>query len=121
MKCKSCGGEGYHKLSCSHNPDRQPKIPMEYTNRYGDKFTFSLNEQGNVDWRGSFGQMCRVGYDKDSDNITMVDPSGGPYIAVGYPLKIAGIDRNVVGFKEHTETHWEILLEPTSPKVPSEA
>ena len=29
MKCKSCGGDGYHKLSCSHNPDRQPKVPME--------------------------------------------------------------------------------------------
>ena len=28
MKCKSCGGEGYHKLSCSHNPDKQPEIPM---------------------------------------------------------------------------------------------
>ena len=28
MKCESCGGEGYHKLSCSHNPDRQPKVPM---------------------------------------------------------------------------------------------
>ena len=40
MKCESCGGEGYHKLSCSHNPDRQPEIPMEqtkeYINRYGD-------------------------------------------------------------------------------------
>ena len=121
MKCKSCGGEGYHKLSCSHNPDRQPKIPMEqtkeYVNRYGDKFTFSLNEQGNVDWRGSFEHMCRVGYDKDSDNIIMVDPSGGPYIAVGYPLEIAGIDRKVVGFKDHT-TYWEIILEPNSPNVP---
>jgi hypothetical protein len=28
MKCESCGGEGYHKLSCSHNPDKQPKVPM---------------------------------------------------------------------------------------------
>jgi hypothetical protein len=28
MKCKSCGGDGYHKLSCSHNPDKQPEIPM---------------------------------------------------------------------------------------------
>ena len=28
MKCKSCSGDGYNKLSCSHNPDRQPEIPM---------------------------------------------------------------------------------------------
>jgi hypothetical protein len=31
MKCKSCAGDGYHKLSCSHNPDRQPKVSMEQT------------------------------------------------------------------------------------------
>ena len=80
----------------------------EYVNRYRDKFTFSLNEQGNVDWRGPFEQMCRVGYDKGSDDIIMADPSGGPYIAVGYPLEVAGIDRKVVGFKDHT-TYWEIL------------
>ena len=112
MKCKSCEGEGYHKLSCSHNPDRQPKIPMEqakeYVNRYGDKYTFSLNEQGNVDWRGPF-KYCRYAWDDDK-NIVMVDPSGGPYIAVGYPLEIAGIDRKVVGFKDHT-TYWEIFLD----------
>jgi len=120
MKCKSCGGEGYHKLSCSHNPDRQPEIPMEqtkeYINRYGDKYTFSLNEQGNIDWRGPF-EYCRMGYDNDSDDIIMVDPSGGPYITIDYPLVVAGIDRKVVGFKDHT-TYWEILLEPTSPNVP---
>jgi hypothetical protein len=113
MKCESCGGDGYHKLSCSHNPDRQPEIPMEqtkeYINRYGDKYTFSLNEQGNVDWRGSF-KYCRMGYDRDSDDIIMVDPSGGPYITIDYPLEVAGIDRKVIGFKDHT-TYWEILLE----------
>lgn len=119
MKCKSCGGEGYHKLSCSHNPYRQPKIPMEqtieYINRYGEKYTFSLNEQGNVDWRGSF-KYCRYAWDDDK-NIVMVDPSGGPYITIDYPLEVAGIDRKVVGFKDHT-TYWEILLEPNSPNVP---
>jgi hypothetical protein len=88
----------------------------EYINRYGDKYTFSLNEQGNIDWRGPF-KYCRYALDDDK-NIVMVDPSGGPYITIDYPLEIAGIDRKVVGFKEHTETHWEILLEPTSPNVP---
>ena len=112
MKCKSCGGEGYHKLSCSHNPDRQPKIPMEqtkeYINRYGEKYTFSLNEQGNVDWSGPF-EYCRYAWDDDK-NIVMIDPSGGPYITIDYPLVVAGIDRKVIGFKDHT-TYWEILLE----------
>ena len=59
-----------------------------------------------------------MGYDRDSDDIIMVDPSGGPYITIDYPLKVAGIDRKVVGFKIHTDTHWEIILEPTSPNVP---
>ncbi len=112
MKCKSCGGDGYHKLSCSHNPDRQPEVPMEqtkeYINRYGDKYTFSLNEQGNVDWRGPF-KYCRYAWDDDK-NIVMVDPSGGPYITIDYPIEVAGSDRKVVGFKDHT-TYWEILLD----------
>ena len=91
----------------------------EYINRYGDKYTFSLNEQGNVDWRGPFS-CCRYACASDADGtpdwsiITMVDPSGGPYITVDYPLEVAGSDRKVVGFKEHTETHWEIILEPAS-------
>jgi hypothetical protein len=94
------------------------KLLKEYVNRYGEYYGFSLNERGNVDWCGPF-RYCRMGYDKDSDDIIMVDPSGGPYIAVGYTLDVAGIiDRKVVGFKSHTDTHWEILLEPTSPNVP---
>ena len=52
-------------------------------------------------------------HDNDSDDIIMVDPSGGPYITIDYPLEVAGIDRKVVGFRDHT-THWEILMEPLS-------
>jgi hypothetical protein len=91
------------------------KAIKEYVNRYGDKYTFSLNEQGNVDWRGPF-KYCRYAWDDDR-NIVMVDPSGGPYISIDYPLEVAEIDRKVVGFRDHT-THWEILMEPTSPNVP---
>lgn len=28
MKCESCGGKDYHKLTCSHNPDKQTIIPL---------------------------------------------------------------------------------------------
>ena len=36
----------------------------EYTNRYGDKFTFELNERGNIDWKGNF-EYCRFGMPND--------------------------------------------------------
>ncbi len=36
----------------------------EYTNRYGDKFTFELNERGNIDWKGNF-EYCRYGFPND--------------------------------------------------------
>ncbi len=94
----------------------------KYTNRYGDEFTFEKNENGNIDWKGNF-KYTRFGWD-DDDNIIFVDPSGGPFISIGYPLEVAEIDRKVVGFIDHT-THWEILIEdnvqlraPNGPFIP---
>jgi hypothetical protein len=110
-----------------------------YKNRYGDIFTFTLQDDGNVLWEGNF-KYCRFGmpndytkaynqyvndnkhvqslmsfnqfkdvvheyddethqyiYDKYNrmvesikDKISMVDPSGGPYISVGMPLSSFG-------------------------------
>ena len=80
----------------------------KYTNRYGDVFTFEENENGNIDWKGDF-KYTRFGWDND-DNIIFVDPSGGPFISIDYPLEVAEIDRKVVGFRDHT-TYWEILIE----------
>jgi hypothetical protein len=110
-----------------------------YKNRYGDIFTFTLQEDGNVLWDGNF-KYCRFGmpndytkaynqyvndnkhvqslmsfnqfkdvvheyddethqyiYDKYNrmvesikDKISMIDPSGGPYISVGMPLSSFG-------------------------------
>jgi hypothetical protein len=106
-----------------------------YKNRYGDIFTFELQEDGNILWSGEF-KYCRFGmpndytrayeeyckdyshsqslmpltqfksavheyddethqyfYDKyvrmvDSlkDKISMIDPSGGPYISTGMDM-----------------------------------
>ena len=36
-------------------------IQETYTNRYGDKFTFTLLEDGNVQWSGNF-EYIRIGY-----------------------------------------------------------
>ena len=35
-----------------------------FTNRYGDKFIFILNEDGNIQWNGKF-EYCRYGFPND--------------------------------------------------------
>lgn len=131
----------------------------EYTNRYGDTFTFELNERGNIQWSGNF-KHCRFGaanvYDdayneykrdggtlsmkefinevhdiirdengdyvspsrigqsyrelvySDWNTITMVDPSGGPYIALDMDMKLFGMKGKVNGFI-HRDYGYEII------------
>lgn len=50
-----------------------------YTNRYGDKQTFTPDSEGNVIWNADFS-YCRFSKNVDNGNIVMVDPSGGPYL-----------------------------------------
>lgn len=50
----------------------------KYTNRYGDIYTFTKQDDGNVLWEGSFEHM-RAGDD-------FIDPSGGPFIKKGQML-----------------------------------
>jgi len=53
---------------------------ITYTNRHGDQYKFTLQDDGNILWEGSF-QFCRVG--TLEGKIEMVDPSGGPYLQSG--------------------------------------
>lgn len=70
----------------------------KYTNRYGDEFTFELNERGNIQWAGEF-RHCRMGFGGDPDDIIMVDPSGGPYIYLDTDMKLFGFPgKKVIGF-----------------------
>ena len=50
----------------------------KYENRYGDIYTFTKQEDGNVLMEGKFEWM-RFGDD-------FIDPSGGPFIKVGQML-----------------------------------
>ena len=50
----------------------------DYTNRYGDTYTFTKQDDGNVLMEGKFEWM-RAG-------SHFIDPSGGPFIAVGQML-----------------------------------
>jgi len=55
---------------------------ITYINRYSDKYTFKLNDDNNIDWKGEF-KYCRYGFEVDPNIKTMVDPSGGPFISIG--------------------------------------
>jgi hypothetical protein len=57
----------------------------KYENRYGDTYTFTKQEDGNVLWEGNF-EHCRFGYDKDPSDPIFIDPSGGPFIKKGQML-----------------------------------
>ena len=57
-----------------------------YKNRYGDEFTFTLQDDGTVLWEGEF-KYCRMSV--EGGLIKMIDPSGGPYIASGMPGTMA--------------------------------
>ena len=78
---------------------------MEYKNRYGDVFTFEQLENGNIQWSGNF-EYSRFGF-KDYPNIvTMVDPSGGPYISEGMDMKLfnlKGIVKEFINNKDGYE------------------
>jgi hypothetical protein len=67
-----------------------------YTNRYGEVFTFTKQEDGNVLWEGNFG-IIREGPD-------FLDPSGGPFIKKGQMLShmLYGDEMNVIveGFEK---------------------
>jgi len=79
---------------------------MQYKNRYGDVFTFTLTEKGIL-WEGNF-EFHRFGWDDDPNVIVMVDPSGGPYLSVGQDMglfdpewrgmKISGFEVVKIGY-----------------------
>ena len=75
------------------------KQAIEYQNRYGDVFTFELQENGNVMMGFPLIQLhIRTGDD-------FIDPSGGPFIKKGQMLShiVGGDDFNVIvtGFEPY--------------------
>jgi hypothetical protein len=80
----------------------------KYTNRYGMEFTFERNKGGNIDWKGNF-QYCRFSFDKSPNDITMVDPIGGPLLKVGMFMDRFGLAGIIDGFINNGGS-FEILL-----------
>jgi hypothetical protein len=60
---------------------------VTYKNRHGDKFVFKINERKNIQWSGNF-EFHRYGFNDNPKDITMVDPSGGPYIDLDYNMEM---------------------------------
>ena len=77
---------------------------QHYLNRYGDSYTFTRLKDGNVLWEGDFKYM-RAG-----DNF--IDPSGGPYLAIGQMLShvIHGKGFNLI-IEGFTNTEKGILIQ----------
>ena len=84
-------------------------MKQEITNRYGDVFTFEYNERGNIQWSGNF-EFHRFRFNEDQNDITMVDPSGGPYITEGMDMKMFGLKGKVIGFIRN-EDGYEIVID----------
>lgn len=77
---------------------------VRYRNRYGDEYTFTKQEDGNVLWEGDFEYM-RAGDD-------FIDPSGGPFIRIGQMLShvIHGEDEMSVIVEGFTNVEKGILI-----------
>jgi len=136
--------------------------PSTYKNRYGDEFTFTIQEDGNVMMTGPFKYM-RYGWSNvytdaynayvadlqegeeamaveefkkavhewadeggqtefakrysklvysDTSRITMIDPSGGPYLTAGMPANYVHQDAGagtVVEFKSSEEGYLIVI------------
>jgi hypothetical protein len=58
-----------------------------YNNRYGDNIVFSEINENIIHMSGFNMDYMRYGWTKNENDIDMVDPSGGPYLTVGFNLK----------------------------------
>lgn len=61
-----------------------------YNNRYGDNIQFELINDDTIVMSGYDSFFMRYGYDGNEDtkydNLTFIDPSGGPMISIGTDL-----------------------------------
>lgn len=60
-------------------------MKVEYLNRYRDKYEFTQEDEQTIRWEGPF-KYCRFSMNEDKV-VSMIDPSGGPFINVGDEMK----------------------------------
>ena len=62
-------------------------MKVSYYNRYGDNIIFEEKENNEIHMSGFNMEWIRYGWsNEDKNRITMVDPSGGPYITINSNL-----------------------------------
>lgn len=74
------------------------------TNRYGDTMSFELIDKDTILWRGS-ESYTRISVN-EVGTITMVDPSGGPYLEAGHRLGWLYDDRGGEEFEHLVVDHF---------------
>jgi len=58
---------------------------IQFKNRNGDDITFEKVGDNTYKFYSSFGYGLRTGYkDNIMKEISFVDPSGGPFVSIGY-------------------------------------
>lgn len=57
----------------------------KFSNRYRDEYLFTRTSINVIKWEGPF-KWYRTSEDKEG-RLTMVDPSGGPYIGIGSKME----------------------------------
>ena len=96
-------------------------MPNDYTKAYntyvndGGKFSFNEFKDSVHEWNDetndySFPEYVRM-VESLPNKVDMVDPSGGPYIAVGMPLDSFGFKNYVVKDFEQIDTGYKIITE----------
>lgn len=75
--------------------------PSVYKNKYGAKFTFWIQEDGNVMMTGPLDYVVK-GFSPGSNQIISIEPSGGPYLSFDMPANYVHQDAGkgkIVEFK----------------------
>jgi hypothetical protein len=83
---------------------------FKYCNRYGNIYTFTQINPNTILWEGDF-RYSRGALDPESRKLTMVDPSGGPFLSDGDSLSF--IHKELEGIIDHferNENSYKIIL-----------
>ena len=72
---------------------------VEYKNRYGDVYTFTQQDNGNILWEGNF-EYCRIGYPNDYNKAY------NAYVADGGKLSFNEFKQSVHEWDDETNTHY---------------
>lgn len=88
---------------------------IEYTNRYGDSFTFTEDKDGNVLWEGSF-QYHRVGFPNDYTQafLQYVKDTGGGITLAQFKELVHAYDEEQSSYVLEDRKYRELITSNTA-------